>query len=157
MSPKEIIIAPKTYYEWMELLNRLEKGNDDQEILSAMKSGSLSWQTGVAERFVTNLGKVINHRLNAAIDRFQEEMRRSLGTERQLVNALLQLRRELIFLQNVVSIPAIPEDQRKKCVELVRDQADSIQKQLEKSAKTDRSGRLLCTIQNNRVNRLEEL
>lgn len=156
MSPKEIT-APKTYYEWMKLLNQLEEGNDDQELLSAMKSGSISWQTGVAERFVANLGKVINHRLNAAIDRFQEEMRKSGGAERQLVNALLQLRRELIFLQNVVSIPAIPEEQRQKCVELVRDQADSIQKQLEKSAKTERSGRLLCTIQNNRVNRLEEL
>lgn len=155
MSPKEIT-APKTYYEWMKLLNQLEEGNDDQELLSAMKSGSISWQTGVAERFVANLGKVINHRLNAAIDRFQEEMRKSRGAERQLVNALLQLRRELIFLQNVVSIPAIPEEQRQKCVELVRDQADSIQKQLEKSAKTERSGRLLCTIQNNRVNRLEE-
>lgn len=155
--PLKEISAPKTYYEWMELLSLLERGNDDQEILSAMKNGQISWQTGVAERFVTNLGKTVNHRLNAAIDRFQNEMRRSYGTERQLVNALLQLRHELNFLQKVVSIPAIPEEQREKCVELVKDQADSIQQQLEKSAKTDRSGRLLCTIQNNRVNRLEEI
>ena len=89
------ISPPKTYSDWVAVLDMLQEKSDDEAVLTAMQNGTIEWQTGVAERFARKLIDVINYRMNAAIDKFQKEMSRSNGQERAIVQALLALRKEL--------------------------------------------------------------
>ncbi len=146
------IAPPKTYSDWVELLEIFKSRTNDEEVLSAMQRGTVEWQSGVAERFAKKLVDAVNFRLNAATDRFQKEMSRSAGQERAIVQALISLRRELRFLAESVDLPAIPEKDRSKYRSLVVEQADSIQKSLEDSARNDRSGKLASIVRNNKVN-----
>ena len=146
--------APSTYAEWSDLLNRLKEKEDDDTILRAMRSGTLAWQAGVAERFSKKLIEVVNFRMNMASDRFQKSMSHSRGQEREIVQALTSLRRELAFLLQVVDLPAIPAKDRQQYADLVTQQASKIQKSLEESAKRDRSGKLSVIVKNNRVDKL---
>ena len=146
------IAPPKTYSDWVTILDMLKAKSDDEVVLSAMQRGTIEWQSGVAERFAKKLIDVINYRMNAATDKFQKEMSRSNGQERAIVQALLALRRELCFLSKAISLPSIPEKDRQHYYQLVISQANSVQSSLEDSAKKDRSGKLASIVRNNKVN-----
>ena len=143
---------PKTYSEWANIFDMLKNKTDDDAVLSAMHKGTVEWQTGVAERFAKKLIDAINFRMNAASDKFQKDMTRSNGQEREIVPALLSLRKEFCFLSKAVNLPAIPENDRNRYLQLVLDQANSVQSSLEDSAKKDRSGKLASIVRNNKVN-----
>lgn len=143
---------PRTYSEWVTVLDMLESRTDDEAVLEAMLNGTIEWQTGVAERFARKLVDTINSRMNAATDRFQKEMSRSMGQESVIVRALLALRKEMSFLAKAINLPAIPEKDRQQYRKLVIEQADKIQASLENSARHDRTGKLASIVRNNRVN-----
>lgn len=146
------IYPPKTYSDWVAILDMLKYKSDDEAVLSAMINGTIEWQAGVAERFAKKLIDVINYRMNAASDKFQKEMTRSNGQERAIVQALLALRKELCFLSKAINLPAIPEKDRQHYYNLVVNQANSVQSSLEDSAKKDRSGKLASIVRKNKVN-----
>lgn len=149
---KSVMVVPHTYAEWMEILDILQSRTADAEVLEVMQQGTLEWQSGVAERFTKSLTEVINYRMNAASDRFQREMNRAGGQESVIVRAILTLRREMSFLAEAVNLPVIPEKDRESHRNLVKAQADSMQKSLEDSAKRERSGKLASIVRNHRVN-----
>lgn len=147
-----MIQTPHTYSEWNTVLDMLRDRQDDAAVLVAMQQGTLTWQSGVAERFAKKLVDTINARMNAATDKFQKSMSRSGGQEGAIVQALLALRKELSFLVKAIDLPVIPEKDRAQYCNLVREQADQIQTSLEDSAKKDRSGKLSSIVRNHKVN-----
>lgn len=149
-----MIQTPHTYSEWVSILSVFKERTNDSEVLTAMQSGAIEWQTGVAERFSRKLIDAVNFRMNTATDRFQKEISRSQGRESEIVQAILSLRKELSFLARAIDLPALPQKEREHYVRLVYEQADSIQRSLEDSAGKDRSGRLSSIIRNHKVNSL---
>lgn len=147
-----MITPPRTYAEWVTILDMLKNKTDDQDVLAAMQRGTVEWQSGVAERFAKKLIDTINYRMNAATDKFQKDMTRAGGQERNLVQALMSLRRELSFLAQAINLPALPDKDRQHYLSLVLSQADNVQASLEDSAKRDRTGKLASIIRNNKVN-----
>ncbi|MCL2664470.1 MAG: hypothetical protein FWE82_02555 [Defluviitaleaceae bacterium] len=143
---------PKTYAEWVTAFDALKSRTDDAAVLQAIKKGSIEWQSGVAERFVKKLTDTINSRMNAANERFQRDMNNARGQEGPIVQALLALRKEMIFLTDAINLPAIPEKDRDQYVRLVRSQADGMQRSLEDSAKKDRSGKMSSIVRNHKIN-----
>ena len=107
------VTPPSTYAQWMSVIDKLKNRVDDEITLVAMQRGTIEWQTGVAERFSKKLIDALNYRLNTATDKFQKDMSRSRGQEANIVQALLSLRKELIFLSKSVDLPVIPENTTK--------------------------------------------
>ena len=147
-----VISPPQTYAEWVAILDILRDKTNDENVLEAMLNGKLEWQSGVAERFAKKLIDTINYRMNAASDKFRSDMGRAYGQERIIVQALLTLRKEMMFLSKAINLPVIPEKDREQYYQLVLTQAENMQKSLEDSAKKDRTGKLLSIVKNNRVN-----
>ena len=143
---------PAIYAEWSELLDMLKDKTDDEAVLAALKTGSISWQSGVSERFAKKLIDTINARMNVATDKFQKDMTRTRGQESAVVQALLSLRRELAFLNDAIDLPVIPEKDKAQYCAIVRDQADKMQRSLEDSARQDRSGKMSSLVRNHKVN-----
>ena len=48
----KIMNKPQTYSEWVNVLTVLKNKDDDETVLKMMKSGTIEWQYGVAERFL---------------------------------------------------------------------------------------------------------
>jgi hypothetical protein len=150
------IAPPRTYAEWVSVLEIFKNKTDDENILRVMQKGTVEWQSGVAERFSRKLFESVNYRLNGATDKFQKEMNRANGQERNIIQALLSLRKELNFLAEAIALPAVPEDDRHRYRQLVVSQADSIQRSLEDSAKRDRTGKLSSIVRNHKVNEFQK-
>lgn len=147
-----MIRTPHTYAEWSEVLTAYKDKTDDQGVLQAMRQGTIEWQSGVAERFTDKFLNATNVRLNVAADKFQRDISRAAGNEGAVIQALLSMRKEFRFLMDAVDIPAVPEDVRTRFAELIREQADSVQKSLADSARKDRTGKLASIIRNHKVN-----
>ena len=113
-----------------------------------MQEGEIVWQSGVAERFLRKLVDTVNFRLNKAIDSFQKSRQ---SDENEIVQSLMQLRRELQFMLKVVDINAIPVKEKMELRNMIINQSNSIQESLEKSSESDRSGKLSSIIKNNKV------
>ena len=147
-----MIPAPHTYSEWVSVLDIFKSKSNDSEVLTAMKNGTVEWQSGVADRFSKRLVDAVNARMNTASDKFQRDMSNARGAEGAIVQALLSLRKEMALLAQAVDIPSLPEEYRRQYVQLVLDQANHMQDSLEDSAKKDRSGKLSSIVRNHRVN-----
>ena len=140
--------APKIYADWIKVFNVLKSGEDDEAILPLIQEGEIVWQSGVAERFLRKLVDTINFRLNKATDAFQ---RSHQTDENEIVQSLMQLRRELQFMLKVVDINAVPVKEKTELRNMIINQSNSIQESLEKSAESDRTGKLSSIIKNNKV------
>lgn len=140
--------APKIYADWIKVFNVLKSGENDEAILPLIQEGEIVWQSGVAERFLRELVDTINFRLNKATDAFQ---RSHQTDENEIVQSLMQLRRELQFMLKVVDINAIPVKEKRELHNMIINQSNSIQESLEKSSESDRSGKLSSIIKNNKV------
>ena len=140
--------APKIYADWIKVFNVLKSGEDDEVILPLMQEGEIVWQSGVAERFLRKLVDTVNFRLNKAIDSFQKSRQ---SDENEIVQSLMQLRRELQFMLKVVDINAVPVKEKTELRNMIINQSNSIQESLEKSSESDRSGKLSSIIKNNKV------
>lgn len=146
--------APSTYAEWVAVLDLFGNRINDEETIDAMRQGTITWQSGVAERFLEKLLDAANKRLNTAIDRFDAIKKRPGTDDRQLANALINLRKEYITVLNALDIPALPDGYRRKYLLIVKQKADTIQSSLISSSKTaDRSGKMLSLIKKHPVNK----
>ena len=140
--------APKIYADWVKVFNILKSGEDDENILALMQEGIVVWQSGVAERFLKRLVEAVNFRLNKATDNFQKSRQTD---ENEIIQSLMQLRRELQFILKAVDINAIPVKEKMELRNMIINQSNSIQESLEKSSESDRSGKLSSIITNNKV------
>ena len=140
--------APKIYADWIKVFDILKSGEDDEVILPLMQEGEIVWQSGVAERFLRKLVDTVNFRLNKAIDSFQKSRQ---SDENEIVQSLMQLRRELQFMLKVVDINTVPVKEKTELRNMIINQSNSIQESLEKSAESDRTGKLSSIIKNNKV------
>ena len=140
--------APKIYADWVKVFNILKSGEDDENILALMQEGIVVWQSGVAERFLKRLVEAVNFRLNKATDNFQKSRQTD---ENEIIQSLMQLRRELQFILKAVDINTIPVKEKTELRNMIISQSNSIQESLEKSAESDRTGKLSSIIKNNKV------
>ena len=140
--------APKIYADWVKVFNILKSGEDDENILALMQEGIVVWQSGVAERFLKRLVEAVNFRLNKATDNFQKSRQTD---ENEIIQSLMQLRRELQFILKVVDINTIPVKEKTELRNMIINQSNSMQESLEKSAESDRTGKLSSIIKNNKV------
>lgn len=154
MEITHMIAPPTTYAQWAALLKTFAEGTADEDVLHAMHTGTIAWQSGVAARFAQRFMDALHARVNRASDVFDRAMQRA-SDERAMIGALLALRRSLIFLHSAAALPAVPEEQRTQFTALVQNAADRMQESLESSAKSDRTGRMGALVRNHKVNALE--
>ena len=147
--------VPTNYLEWCNLFDEIIRNPRDEEYFDLISHGTISWTSGVAERFVQSASNMIRSRVNAAQDTYQKQMRNARGMNTNIINALGGLAKEYRYVYKLANALPIPADFRDQLVDSVRKQADQTQHSLEDSAKADRTGRLLSTVRSTRVNKLD--
>ncbi len=146
--------TPTNYLEWCKLFDEITTSSRNEEFMDAVRHGTISWTSGVAERFVRSASEMIRKRVNSAHDSYQRQMKNARGVSNNLVNALNSLHKEYQYVYKLANVLPIPEEYRATLVKSVVDQANQTQTSLEDSAKADRTGRLLILVRNAKVNKL---
>ncbi|MFJ8518688.1 hypothetical protein [Lysinibacillus xylanilyticus] len=145
------MIKPVTYAEWVECFEQLKAGTNDEEIILKLEQGTIEWSKGVAERLTQHLFDTIESRLKRTSDLLQKELDGSYGNETMIVKAVLSARKRLALLKRVADLPAFPDNVRGTMLKVLSDYAKNTQESLEKSALSDRTGRLRSLFRNNNL------
>ena len=117
----------------------------------AMEAGSLEWTSGVAERITRRIHEVFDSRLKLAGEHFQRDTHHAQGHTTLLANALLGIRRKMILLARLATLPALPDMVKQSLQQSLQQFAERTQNSLESSARTDRTGKTLDLVKRNRV------
>jgi hypothetical protein len=148
MTPSTPATPPQTYAEWSAWLDRLAEATQDEACLEAMQRGVLVWSGGVATQFSKRLAEEFNRRLTRCSQHLTRDLRIS-NDESRIVQAILNARKMLAFLQRLAQASCLPEVLRVNLTDEVRKFAVRSQESLEDSARTDRTGRLRVLLKNN--------
>lgn len=144
-------MIPETYAQWIEVLDLLKAGNNDQEVLNMMKKGTLHVQVGVIDRFTSKLIEIIKFRIHRGIDNFHGFLHNANGREAIIIQSIRSLKKELNFLYECVSISSLPVELSKKLQLFLIEQSKEMQESLEKSSELDRTGKLKSIIKKNKI------
>jgi hypothetical protein len=150
------LVVPDSYAQWSECLDRLSSGLEDESCLRCMAAGRLSWTGGVATLFADRLGQEVNARLRRCSEGLTRDLK-SNGGESSVIRAILNARQALFFLDRLVNTPAFPEVIRTHWTDEVKKFAQRAQKNLEDSARSDRTGRLVVLLRNNNLERYRDI
>jgi hypothetical protein len=145
--------SPAIYPEWVKCLDAVKEGGNDAELLECMKGGTLELTSGVSDRFAKKLSDTIQARTMRQQEKFTRSAQAG-GDSHALVNAIILLRKEFIFLRELARLPVLPKEYSDSLVKAIQETADKIQENLEHQAKGDRTGFVAGTVKNNRVNNL---
>ena len=151
------MIKPATFAQWVECFEQLEKGTNDEEILLKMEQGTIEWSKGVAERITQHLFNTVESRIKRTSDLLQKELDESYGNETMIVKAILSARKRLAILMRVAELPAFPENVRESMIKIILNYAKNTQESLEKSALSDRTGRLKSLFRNNNLTQFDNV
>jgi hypothetical protein len=141
--------APQTYYEWVQILNIIKAGTQDNEALAVLYQGKLEHQAGVYERFINRLTQTINARFSMSLDNFQKTLNNNNDNfEKVISQALDRIAADMGLIPQLAALPALKDKEKQELSKLMQQEMNRIGESLTKSAQADRSGKLLSILRN---------
>lgn len=147
-------MIPNSYSEWCTLMDEIGSSPRNDDYIQMVRKGTVSWTSGVAERFVQCVSNTMRKRINAAQDVYQRQMKSSMGSDMAVARSLSVLTKEYRYLYQLASALPIPQEYVQQMTKMIQDQADTTHKSLMDSAKADRTGKLASIVKSAGVNKL---
>lgn len=145
---------PSSYSEWHSLMDEISSAPRNNDYIQMVRLGTVSWTSGVAERFIQTVSNTVRNRINTAQDVYQRQMKNSKGGDMAVANALSVLTKEYRYLYQLSAALPIPSEYVEQMKKIIQDQADQTHDSLMDSAKADRTGKLASIVRSAGVNKL---
>jgi len=124
------MVAPTTYSEWSNLLDKFGEGDDI--VLEQLSMGSFSVDAGTASRFYSRVDEIYRKRKQVWLDKFQRSARlQDLKSEGDFEIALRNAKQNLSSLNKFIALKSLPNDLR----ETLRKDLDDFITEIKKSLK----------------------
>lgn len=99
-----------TYYEWINYFYSLQKAPISDEPINLINNSNLDYKGNIKVRFLNHIVKLINIRLNNALDNFLDKSR-TLAQDKNTLNIELNdLKKEIVFAKKLASTKYFEED-----------------------------------------------
>lgn len=134
--------SPQTYAQWSHCLDILQAAHQDEIVLEAMARARGDFGAGAIENVARRTTAVFDARLQRANDAFARQIN-CASDPTTMARALLDLRRQLVFLARVARLQAWPDALQNHLDAMLDGFARNAQNSLEQSARTDRSGQTM--------------
>lgn len=103
--------APKTYSDWVAVLERF--GDGDENVFEELNEGSFVIDAGTAQRFYARVEEVYKKRKQNWLEKFQRSFQmQNIQTDDDFGIALRNGKQNLVSLSKFVSAKGLPEDLR---------------------------------------------
>lgn len=148
------MVPPSSYSEWHTLMDEISSAPRNNDYIQMVRMGTVSWTSGVAERFIQTVSNTIRNRINTAQDVYQRQIKNSKGGDMAVANALSVLTKEYRYLYQLSAALPIPSEYVEQMKKIIQDQANQTYDSLMDSAKADRTGKLASIVRSAGVNKL---
>ena len=101
-----------TYYEWIDYFYSLQKAPISDEPINLINNSNLDYKGNIKVRFLNHIVKLINIRLNNALDNFLGKIKTLTQDKNNLTIELNDLKKEIVFAKKLASTKYFEEDIR---------------------------------------------
>lgn len=99
-----------TYYEWIDYFYTLQKAPISDEPINLINNSNLDYKGNIKVRFLNHIVKLINIRLNNALDNFLDKSRTLAQDKNTLSIELNDLKKEIVFAKKLASTKYFEEN-----------------------------------------------
>ena len=103
-----------TYYEWIDYFYSLQKAPITEEAINKINNSNIDYKGNIKVRFLNQIVKLINIRLNNALDNFLLKTRTLIQDKNVLSIEINDLKKEIIFARQLASTKHFDEDVTKQ-------------------------------------------
>lgn len=139
-----------TYEEWLETIEKLNNTNTNQEILNKLKNEPFN--SNLDQLLTPKLEKLIEDRYDLSVNKIVKELEFIFTDVNYLDLALINFKKEINYLLELVRIQQIPIDYQINQTTKIKDDTKKVYEILIKEAdKYDYTGVFSLTIKNNMI------
>ena len=99
-----------TYYDWINYFYTLQKAPISDEPINRINSSNLEYKGNIKIRFLNHIVKLINIRLNNALDNFLDKRKTLVQDKNNLSIELNELKKEIVFAKKLATTKYFEED-----------------------------------------------
>jgi hypothetical protein len=139
-----------TYEEWLNTIELLTTTNTNQDLLNKLKQEPVN--TNLSSMIVPKLNNLINNRFELSVNKIIKELEYIFTDINYLDLALLNFKKEIKYLLELINIPQIPQDLKTSNIEKLKADTAKVYDILIKEAdRNDYTGVASMTIKNNMI------
>lgn len=139
-----------TYEEWLNTIELLTTTNTNQDLLNKLKQEPVN--TNLSSMIVPKLNNLINNRFELSVNKIIKELEYIFTDINYLDLALLNFKKEIKYLLELINIPQIPQDLKTSNIEKLKTDTAKVYDILIKEAdRNDYTGVASMTIKNNMI------
>ena len=139
-----------TYEEWLNTIELLTTTNTNQDLLNKLKQEPVN--TNLSSMIVPKLNNLINNRFELSVNKIIKELEYIFTDINYLDLALLNFKKEIKYLLELINIPQIPQDLKTNNIEKIKTDTIKVYDILIKEAdRNDYTGVASMTIKNNMI------
>jgi len=139
-----------TYEEWLEIIEKLNNTNTNQEILKKLQNEPLN--TNLEQLLSPKLQKLIEDRFDLSVNKIIKELDFIFSDINYLDLALINFKKEIKYLLELVRIKQIPIDyQINQTITIENDTKKVYEVLIKEADKYDYTGVFSLTIKNNMI------
>lgn len=139
-----------TYEEWLEIIEKLNNTNTNQEILKKLQNEPLN--TNLEQLLSPKLKKLIEDRFELSVNKIIKELELIFSDINYLDLAMINFKKEVKYLEQLIRIKQIPiEIQVNQTMKLVEDTQKVYESLIKEADKYDYTGVFSLTIKNNMI------
>ena len=139
-----------TYEEWLSTIEQLTTTNTNQELLNKLKQEPVN--NNLSSMITPKLIRLINIRFDLSVNKIIKELEIILNDINYLDLALLNFKKEINYLFELINIPQIPQDAKQICIDKLKPDISKVYDLLIKEAdRNDYTGVASMTIKNNMI------
>lgn len=139
-----------TYEEWLEIIEKLNNTNTNQEILKKLQNEPLN--TNLEQLLSPKLQKLIEDRFDLSVNKIIKELDFIFSDVNYLDLALINFKKEIKYLLELVRIKQIPIDyQINQTITIENDTKKVYEVLIKEADKYDYTGVFSLTIKNNMI------
>ena len=104
-----------TYEEWLSTIEQLTTTNTNQDLLNKLKQEPVN--NNLSSMITPKLIRLINTRFDLSVNKIIKELEIILNDINYLDLALLNFKKEINYLFELINIPQIPQDAKQICID----------------------------------------
>lgn len=137
-----------TYYEWIEYFENLKKAPISDEPINLINNSNIDYQGNIKVRYLNHIVKVINFRLNDALDRFITKAKAIKQDKDSIAIEVNDLKKEVIFSKKLASTKYFDENVKKDLINNIDNFAEEMKRTVQKIYENSNNNEILMIINN---------
>lgn len=137
-----------TYYEWINYFYSLQKAPISDDAINIINNSQINYKGNIKIRYLNHIVKLINIRLNNALDNFLSKSQTIIQDKNTLNIELNDLKKEIVFAKKLASIKHFETDVTNQLLKSIQEFGNEMNKAIKNNFSNCNNNEIIMLINN---------